>query len=182
MEKTCKKCNEKKDLNLFGKDKRLNSGIKSNCKKCETEVSVKWNLNNKERKSEKAKIFYNKNKEKIKKKVKEYNIENKEKIYLYQLKYKSENKEKVLLKVRECTRKYYYNNTEKIKKYSSEYRELNRALINIKANKRAENTTDRYVINNLTTKGFTKEQITSELIEVQRIIIKTKRLCKTLKI
>ena len=39
-----------------------------------------------------------------------------------------------------------------------------------------------YIKAKLKAKGFLNQQITPELIEVQRIISKTKRLCKTSKI
>jgi len=118
MEKTCKKCNEKKDLNLFVKNKKIKIGVCNTCKKC---ANTRTNL---------------------------YRIKNSIKI----------NKNKI---------KYDLLNPEKAKERS------------IKAIKVLGNS---YLNKCLTQKGFTKEQITPELIEVQRIIIKTKRLCKTSKI
>jgi len=141
MENTCIKCNEKKDVSLFVKDKRLKIGFQNKCKICSSLDAKKWHELNKDYKKE------------------------------YQHKYRKDNYKSVCLSVKE--RVNFYNKNNPIK-YLENYNKANSTRI-IKI-------TNSYIINILNRKGFTKEQITPELIEVQRIIIKTKRLCKTSKI
>jgi len=67
-------------------------------------------------------------------------------------------------KVKENDKKWHLNNPEKLKETKKNYtNELGKGYLN----------------SQLRSKGFKKEQITPELLEVQKIIIKTKRLCKT---
>jgi hypothetical protein len=103
-------------------------------------------------KAYKAKIYREKNKEKIKILNIEWRIKNPEKTKNIYKSYKNKNKEKIKIK------RYEFNN------------------------KSISNLSNNYVIKNLIQRGLSIEQIkeNKELIEVQRLIIKTKRLCKTL--
>ena len=75
----------------------------------------------------------------------------------------------------------YDNNIERIKIYNSNNKEKMYLYGKKREQFRRDEITDRYAKKILREKrGFKKEQITPELIEVQRLIIKTKRLCKTL--
>jgi hypothetical protein len=67
--------------------------------------------------------------------------------------------------------KWFLKNEEKIKAYNRNFGRIN-----------IEKLSDGYVRQILIDKGFTKEQLNNnkEIIETQKIIIKTKRLCKTL--
>jgi hypothetical protein len=95
-------------------------------------------------------------------------------------------------------KKYHkeYQKTEKRKEYIEKYtkantfleyqREFNKrphvaAKRRIRNKKQKLNLIPSYLKAKLKQKGFTNEQITNnpELIEVQKLIIKTKRLCKT---
>ena len=62
--KICRKCKEKKDICLFGKTKQNKDGLKSYCKDCRKLESKLYRENNKEKRSETLKKFYEKNKEK----------------------------------------------------------------------------------------------------------------------
>ena len=67
-------------------------------------------------------------------------------------------------------REYYKNNKEKILQYWLPWQKL-----------QIDKLSDFYIKKKLIRSGFTKEHINEnkELIEVKRLIIKTKRLCKT---
>jgi hypothetical protein len=113
---------------------------------------------------------------------KKYREKNKEKIRSSSSIYRQENKKKIKITYYE----YYQLNKEKINKTCKIYRDENIDYINKRAkkinNQRAGKLMDIYIINQLLKQGFTKDEIksNSELIEVKRLIIKTKRLCKTL--
>lgn len=150
MENTCKKCGDTKDISLFSYSKKHKLKISNECKSCESKRTYDWRNENKEKCKTNRNNWKKNNPDKIKLSNSISNKKNKESIYLKNKKWKDLNIEKV--------------------------REQSR----IKNNNNTKNINDCYVKNIiLKPKGFTKEQITPELIEVQRIIIKTKRLCKT---
>ena len=62
------------------------------------------------------------------------------------------------------------------KEYDKKYREANADKIKNNAKKSILTIDDRYAKSLLKLNGFPKESITPELIEVKRIILKTKRL------
>jgi hypothetical protein len=135
--KTCKKCNEEKEFNLFYKNKTTKDGLNLYCKICFNEkrkesyvknkentliTSKKWYKNNRNKMILYRKKYEEKNKEKIKEKRKENYLENKEKIIKIRKIYYKENKEYF-----ENYRKIYYKeNKEKNNKYSKEYYEINK--------------------------------------------------------
>lgn len=83
-------------------------------------------------------------------------------------------------------RNYLLANSEKEKERIKNYWLKNPENLKNKNNrcntKKIDNLTDCYIKQTLKLSGFTTEQINEnpELIEVKRLIIKTKRLCKTL--
>ena len=174
MENTCKKCGETKDVSLFVKNKKCLKGVTNLCLNCVNnkpknlnylkEYKRKYYLENKNKIKEKSKIYYLENSESIKK-----NVEN----------YTKENIEKIAISRRNS---YYKNRDERLEKRKKWYEE-NKEYSKDKIRKRNKINIDKlncvYIKKRLKDKGFTKEQITPELIEVQKIIIKTKRLCKT---
>lgn len=95
-----------------------------------------------------------------------WEFENKEKVIASQRKSRLKNIEHH----RERGREYYKNNKDKRLQYG-----LPRQKLQI------EQLSDWYIKRKLIRSGFTKEHINEnkELIEVKRLIIKTKRLCKT---
>lgn len=81
---------------------------------------------------------------------------------------------------------YFFSNTIKryrLTKKGEEYTKTEKYLANKKkqADKGREKLKDHYIKGLLTNKGININDINNELIELQRIIIKTKRLCKTSK-
>ena len=112
----------------------------------------KWYDNHKEEIKLKKQQQYLENIQHIKERVKKYNDSHKEERKLYKNKYEESNKPKV----KEWAKKSH--------------------------KKMVESITDGYAIKILTGKrGFKKEDVINnpELIKIQKIIIKTKRLCKT---
>jgi hypothetical protein len=126
-------------------------------------AKAKWCFENPEKvKAAKAKWCFE-NPEKVKAAKAKYYAKNAEKIIADNDKWKAENPEKAKrIRVRYQT-KYYAKNSEKIKA------------------KYIENLDLIYVKGLLRRKGFSTAVINAnpELIEVQKIILKTKRLCKT---
>ena len=157
--KRCSKCGIEKSLDCFGKNKSRKDGVQSYCKAC-------------------RKLYYKANPEKIKTAKKAWYKANSEKIKAQKKAYREANIEKV--KVLE--KAYQEANSEKIKTREKDWRKANHEKV--KANKKriTERLPDCIIKTNLKAQGFPPEAITKELIEVKRIIIKTKRLCKTLQI
>jgi len=80
---------------------------------------------------------------------------------------------------------YRIKNIDKIKDKKIKYYNTNRDSIRLKASEDQKYNvsilSDKYIKHRLAILGIPKEPITPELIELERIIIKTKRLCRTLK-
>lgn len=95
-----------------------------------------------------------------------YNRLNKDKQAIFKQRYKDKNREKT----RKESRERYNNNKEFLLKQTSE-----------KQKYYAENLHDAYMKQHLRKLGYTNEQIMNypEIKETIKIIIKTKRLCKT---
>jgi hypothetical protein len=77
--KICGKCKEEKDICFFGRDKKTKDGLKWSCNECRKLESKLYRENNKEKRSETLKKFYEKNKEKELLRFKTYRENNKEK-------------------------------------------------------------------------------------------------------
>ena len=79
---------------------------------------------------------------------------------------------------------YRKKHPEKSNNSNKKYRENNKEKLNIKSKKYStivrNELADSYVKLQLTAQGFLKDQITPELIELKRIMLKTKRLCQQL--
>jgi len=93
--KICSKCKEEKDVCLFGKTKQNKDGLKSYCNDCRKLESKLYRENNKEKRSETLKKFYEKNKEKELLRFKIYRDNNKEKRKQTIQKSNEKNKERV---------------------------------------------------------------------------------------
>lgn len=182
----CRLCKELKLISEYSKDRTRKTGLKSYCKKCSNKQRQNW-------------ISKNSNK------IKEYNLKYKDQVLeKYYEKQKDKQEKNKCLKCncsligRYLSAKYCVECKEQIKKEwkinsykrniitSIKYNKEHRKEINLKNASREQNRrdilTDRYITKILLEKnGFTVEQIKEnrELIEIKRIIIKTKRLCKT---
>lgn len=142
--KTCRKCGETKEFELFHKSKQNKDGLHSYCKECSRKNTAKWKEKNRKRSREIAKKSYHKNRESILVKGKIYRQNNKEKIreqvrrsYEKNLERNKErdrirareryrkNRDQMRAKSKKYYKKYYKNRTpeqiEKQRKYSREY-------------------------------------------------------------
>lgn len=81
-------------------------------------------------------------------------------------------------KLREIGKENYWDNKEQRIKSNKEWRKKNGAEYE---RKRTESLNDTYIRKNLIKKGWTRKAIREnpDLIEIERTIIKIKRLCKT---
>ena len=166
--KKCSTCKREKSLDCFHNHKREKDGKQYQCKDCKKLISKNY------KKSIAYKEYQKRYKqtENCKNYQKKYAEKNKEKIKEY---YKTEkHKEKIK----------QYQQSEKYKQYKKVYdkKDIIKENRKIRVTKDIVNLTDYYLNSRLRSKGFSLEQIKNnpEILEVQKLIIKTKRLCKTL--
>lgn len=181
--KKCTQCHELKPFKEFGKDKTLKSGLRSYCKECSNRMRRDWIKRNKHKEQE----YYVKYRPKVAKKYREKKAElqkmNKCEICGDSLigralntKYCKNCKPKI---ERVWNKEERIRNKETYKKHYIENKPIIMEKNRIINQKRRDDITDHYVRKLLREKsGFTTEQIEQnpELIEVKRLIIKTKRL------
>jgi hypothetical protein len=191
--KICTKCNDKKEISEFQIKKGKHT---SSCKSCVYANHKIWLLNN----PEKLKRYRNNSQIWHSKKAEE-NREKKEKIVLEK---KTKNLcrrcgtslfDRILIakycptcKKKEKNEVWNKNDYIKNKKTYQDYNKKNREKINLRDSKKEkakrEQIADRYVSKLLREKnGYTVAQLKEnpELLEIKRILIQTKRLCKTSK-
>lgn len=166
--KICTKCQIGKTIEDFHPNKRIKSGLNSQCRVCVNKLRMEKYRKNK---TEFNKNRYEKNKEKLKEKSRKYRSENKEKLNLKRKEYNLKNKEKVNKKRRERWQK---NKEEFNKKRREEYQN-NKKSINVRRNKSVQlkKKTDQVFkakmaiksfIHNVLRKKDTKKKNTSEQI------------------
>jgi predicted Rdx family selenoprotein len=181
--KKCTQCHELKSINDFGKDKTLKSGLRSYCKECSNRMRRDWMKRNKHKEQEYNVKYRPKVAKKYREKKAELQILNKceicgDSLIGRDLNTKYCKKCKPIIKAKWRKKDYEVNRQTYINNYirnKPKIIEQNR----IKNQKRRDNISDHYVRKLLREKsGFTVEQIEQnpELIEVKRLIIKTKRL------
>ena len=148
MEKICTKCKELKPFESFSKKPTAKSGLRSKCKVCSNKENKLYKLQNPEKIIEYGKLYQLKNKEKVKVWLNTYRLKN-------------------LQKVQAAKKRCILKNPEKYKIIQKKSRI--KVIAELK---------DCYIKDKLVRQGFPPNSITSELIEVKRLIIKTQRLCK----
>lgn len=149
---TCKKCGESKIWGEFSRAKNTIYKIRFTCKVCtNTEYKIR-------RASNPDRIEYEK----------EWVEKNREKI-------------RGQSKLRWISKKTNSAFMAERRAYLQNYRDINREKTRETHRAYVKNLTPQYLNNRLRKKGFTAEQINQnpELINIQRIITQTKRLCKT---
>ncbi len=121
-------------------------------------------------------------KERRKISLKKYAQKNKEKIKEYRKEYCQSEKYKKYHNEYQKGTKYKIKCIHRNRKYQKDLHKNNPNKSRIKANKQVELLNNNYITSKLKRKGFKLNEIKDnpEIIEVQRILIKTKRLCKTL--
>ena len=169
--KECTKCKEVKSIDEFPfvygrkkKDGTRKGRYHSRCKKCKKEI---------------LKIWRDKNPEYSKKESKKWREKNPNKSKDYSLQYKKEN----IIRVKKWKHNWDLKNRDRYNIYNAKQPKEKKRLWQIKTNmKLRERLSDGYIVNilcarnNLTAIDIRKYP---ELIETKRLIIKTKRLCKT---
>ena len=147
--KKCRKCGEEKDEGEFGKNKTQIDRLHYYCKSCCSKIGKQNGVKYKDR---------------LSKYRKEYRIRNKHEIRLYQKIYRKDHHETIIAK----QRKYRDDNWEQ---YS--------LSLKMDSKSRRDRLDDSYVLSVICQRTRLKpSDIPPELIEVKRLIIKTKRLCK----
>lgn len=148
--KICSKCRERKHLEEFYTDVSQSCGRATYCKKCSLIAAKEWR---------------EKNKERVKELRQNWNKANKEKVF-------EQNKKR--------GEKWRSNkdNREKANAKNREYKKKNREIINVGERRRRENCSPCYIKSKLKRQGFIDSQITPDIIEEKRNIIKTKRIIR----
>lgn len=181
--KICTQCGNEKLSTEFGKDKQLKSGLKPYCKICASKMRKRWINKNKHKNKEYYVKYRPKAVERYKDKqhIKQENnkcIKCGRALIGRQLlsKYCHVCKKEV---IKEWKRESYKRNIDTVIKYNAEHREdINKKQAIREFNGR-ENLKDRYITKLLRERaGFTVDQLKEnpEIIEIKRLIIKTKRL------
>ena len=132
----------------------------------------KWSLKNAERLKKYRKKYYIENKEKIK----EYRKS--EKVKKYNKDYHNKNKDDLLKKMREK----YWQDPIKSRQRVKDYYLKNKDHIRKNEKKKVQKLDDRYVKEKLKRNGYKLKDITPELIQVKRSLLKINRFIKQGKI
>ena len=134
----CRECGEEKLLIDFYYRKDSET-YRTECKECKrVKDRIYWlknRENNKEKRKNYAKGYYQKNKERLLKCHKEYNDNNKEKISEQKIEYGKKNKERILKYGKEYRKKNKEKISEQRKEYFKVYCKNNREKINANNNK-----------------------------------------------
>ena len=151
--KICPKCREEKPLGEFYKDVSQSSGRATYCKKCSLIAAKEWREKNKERAKETRQNWNKANKERAK-----------------------ETRQNWIKKWRSNN-----DNREKANAVQRKYNKKNSEKINAGKRRGRENCSTYYIKSTLKTQGFIDNQITPDIIEEKRNIIKVIRLIKQIK-
>ena len=112
--KICRKCLLKLSVNNFGKSKQNKDGLKSYCNECRKLESKKYRTENREKRSETIKKYYENNKEKELLRFNQYRKENKVKRQ-ETIKNYYENNKKIINSKQVILNKFYYDNNPQYK-------------------------------------------------------------------
>jgi len=131
--KKCTKCGKEKNETEFYKDKRLKSGLQSNCKICQNEFRNLWRKRNPDKLRKNLKRYYENHKENWQIREKNMSMEQCEKKRIKSKEYYEKNKDFINQRKREkytsipigekkrYSQKYYENHKEEICKRSREH-------------------------------------------------------------
>ena len=159
--KICCKCNVKKEITEFPKDKSKKDGLYSYCKKCVISKSNNYKLKNPEKLKESKQKEYKKNIKKYKLSQKKFKENNPKYQNEYNKEYYLSNSEKIKEKV--CY--YYSNNKEKYNEYLKNKRK-NDIIFNLKCNIRSR------IFFYLKKKNILKNNRTFEIVGITPIELK----------
>jgi hypothetical protein len=136
MMKSCSACKEDKDLSLFGKSSSSKDGLVSVCSLCRKAKSAEYYVKNKEKVSNRNKLWATSNKEKHKNYLKSWY---------------SANKERVL----EEDKQWYLDNREAALSRGKEWRERNPGIVRERTSRR------RIAVKQATPKWLTADDISA---------------------
>ena len=148
----CKVCQEKANI--------VDRAYRENNREYEKARHRDYYLRTREVFLEKSRFYHQRNKEH----EKQLREANKDKKYAYNLEYYRDNIDKIKQKVHQ----YYIKNRDKYLEYRREYNKT-----------QSQTLSDTYVVRIIKDKGFSKENITLDLIELQRATILLKRQIKS---
>jgi len=175
--KTCSKCKVKKDLEDFNNFKSSKDGKYPSCKKC---VSLSRRLSDEDKKirNEKIRLDRLENPEKYREREKRWVKKNAEKAKKSSDNYYKRNRDNILLRKKQhrCKNLTEYKDRAKRYRLLNKQKESDRQL-NYRRNQR-EILSNQYVKKCLKRSGFHCDEITTELIETKREIIKINRLIR----
>ena len=168
-EKACSKCKEVKPLDLFSTDRKMKLGRKSWCIKCTTENAKRWANKNRDKVNGYKKDSYKRSPDRAKERAKCWRERNPEKSRENGAEWRKRNPERNK-EIKKRAAERVRSDTALYEKQKLRYRE--------KTNKATLQLSDSYVRSNLVHCGFNIETVKQhpELIEIKRLIIKTKRL------
>lgn len=173
--KVCNRCHKRLPIEEFIGSK---GNIIGRCKVCQEKANIvdrAYRENNREYEKARHRDYYLRTREVFLEKSRFYHQRNKEhekqlreankdKKYAYNLEYYRDNIDKIKQKVHQ----YYIKNRDKYLEYRREYNKT-----------QSQTLSDTYVVRIIKDKGFSKENITLDLIELQRATILLKRQIKS---
>ena len=161
LTKVCSRCKVEKGVDEFHKNTIAKDGLFIYCKTCKSESDFKYHEANSEKRNEKSAKYREANPGKMKE---------------LQAKWIKSNPEKM----KEANSKWIKSNPEKVKQLSANWRKRNPEKVKEFRERYTNELSDSYIIRILKAAGYPQESINNpKFIELKRILIKTKRLCKT---
>lgn len=171
--KVCTKCGEEKDeKEFYKKSERL---YRSECKKCYCTIKKEYRQKNRQSIASYWANYYKRNKPRISERNREWlkKTEYTKKRYF---------KEKDTPSYKKAREKWVKNNPDKVKNYKKNWYSEPEIMNKNKEKQKMwrDELNQNYIKSLLRNKGFTRNQLEdhAEIIELQKIIIKTKRLCQ----
>lgn len=145
--KKCSTCKQEKDESLFGADKRMRDGKRSQCKECHTKATLRWRENNPEKVKGTRRKNYVENRDHYLEKSRIQNLqmspESREKKREYCKKYYRKNREKVLSENKVKWRLRSEKEREEDYLRQREYYEKNKDKIRADARERYQNLSEK---------------------------------------
>ena len=176
LTKVCSRCKVEKGVDEFHKNTIAKDGLFIYCKTCKSESDFKYHEANSEKRNEKSAKYREANPGKMKELQAKYREANPGKMKELQAKWIKSNPEKM----KEANSKWIKSNPEKVKQLSANWRKRNPEKVKEFRERYTNELSDSYIIRILKAAGYPQESINNpKFIELKRILIKTKRLCKT---
>lgn len=181
--KKCGKCEIEKPLDNFSNRKRSKDGKVSWCKEC----FKQYRKENKDKISQRDKLYYEKNKEKILARATEYRNENEKEIKERKKREYEKNREKYLKRSREYyyenreeileqMKLYYDENKDRIAEYKREYSKRNKKRIAEKARLYLKNNPEKFRERNARRKALIRKNTVGK-VDYEEILKRDGMFC-----